>query len=81
MSERAIEVLLSHPHGDRWILLSQWIRVGPGPRPLLRPSAARLAVSEESLPLRVIPLRYRNTAFSRFLVSVGFLRNPWKNTE
>lgn len=77
MKERTVEVLVSHPHGERWVPLGEWIRVGPGPRPLLGPTAARLAGSNKGLPLRVIPLRYRNTALSRLLISVGLLRDPW----
>lgn len=71
-----VEVLLDHPHGSIWVPLEEWMRVGPGERPLLQPSAARRE-SGEALPLSVVPLRYRNTRWSRWLVATGWLERPW----
>lgn len=81
MIQGNIEILLDHPHGKQWVPLDAWICEGPGGRDLLRPSAARLAGSEQSLPLGVVPLRYRNSSLSRLLISVGLLQNPWKSHD
>ena len=75
--EDAVVLTLSHPHGDLEMGLEDWIATGPGPRPLLRPTSARRSGTGEPLPLSVVPLRYRNTRLSRFLVSLGLLERPW----
>ena len=36
-------VLVAHPFGDLWVPLEEWMRIGPGPRPLVRPTAAKNA--------------------------------------
>ena len=72
-----ILVHVRHPHGDQEIPLSEWMKAGPGERPLVRPSSARDASTGANLPMSVIPLPYRNNALSRFLIRLGFLRNPW----
>jgi hypothetical protein len=70
-------VLVAHPHGDLWVPLAEWMRIGPGPRILLRPVAAKLATTGELLPLTVIPLQYWNNYMSRALIRVGVITNPW----
>jgi hypothetical protein len=70
-------VIVSHPFGDIEITLAQWMAVGPGPRPLVRPVAARSRVSDEPLPLTVIPLRYRNDEQSRTAIRQGLVTDPW----
>src|SRR5262245_45825033 len=70
-------VLVMHPHGDLWVPLADWMRIGPGPRPLLRPAAAKHAATGELLPLAVVPLQYRNNYLSRALIHVGVMTNPW----
>lgn len=56
----------------------EWMRLGPGiHRPGIRPTEARHAVTGERLPLSVLPLRYRNTWLSNWLISMGLLENPW----
>ena len=77
MSQVAIEVLLRHPHGDLWLPLNEWIRVGPGSCSLLRPLAARLAGTGERQPLSAVPFRYRNSRVTRFFISIGLLKKPW----
>ena len=72
-------VKLDHPHGTVEIPLEEWIRVGPGELPYLKPIAVRDVDTGRPLPMRVIPLRYRNTAFSRFLIRLGFLKEPWRS--
>lgn len=72
-----IIVTISHPFGEVHVTLSEWIRRGPGPRPLVRPVAARSALSGEELPLTVIPLQYRNDERSRAMIERGEIANPW----
>lgn len=72
-----IQVVVGHPHSNLEVPLRTWMNLGPGPRPLVRPLAAIDAVSRRSLPLRVVPLRYRNSWLSRTLIRVGLLNDPW----
>jgi len=73
-----IMVVLEHPHGNVEVSLEEWISIGPGARPLVRPVEAKKKDSGESLPLSVIPLRYRNNRLSRALIALGVLNDPWK---
>jgi len=68
---------VQHPFGDLEVSLAEWIARGPGPRPLVRPVAVRSRSTGESLPLTVIPLRYRNDEESRRLIAEGVLESPW----
>lgn len=74
-----ISVILAHPWGDIEVPLEEWILSGPGERDLVRPFAAKSQITGESLPMSVIPLRYRNNLWSRFLIKLGFLSDPWKS--
>jgi hypothetical protein len=76
-----IEILILHPHGDLWVPLDEWIRNGPGPRPLLSPTAAREKDTQQSLPIEVIPMQYRNTEESRRLIEKGSLFDPWPQEQ
>ncbi|MEO3750345.1 hypothetical protein [Streptomyces sp. B6B3] len=70
-------VVLAHPHGDVEVPLADWTRTGPGPRPLVRPVAARSRATGEPLPLSVIPLPYRNDDESRRAIADGLIDDPW----
>lgn len=70
-------VTIGHPAGDIETTLADWIARGPGPRPLVRPIAARSRSTGQSLPLTVIPLRYRNDKESRALIADGTIESPW----
>ena len=70
-------VIVEHPHGMLEMPLEEWIENGPGDRNLLRPTAIRRQ-SGERLPLTTIPLKYRNNVWSRLLISVGILADPWR---
>jgi hypothetical protein len=72
-----ILVSIAHPHGELELPLAEWMRVGPGPRELVRPIAARSAATGQPLPLSVVPLAYRNDRLSRTLIRLGLLKNPW----
>ena len=72
-----IVVTVSHPYQDIEVALRDWIRMGPGPRYLVRPTAAKHRVTGVSLSLTVIPLQYRNDHESRRLIREGKLANPW----
>ncbi|WP_329256154.1 hypothetical protein OG417_15970 [Actinoallomurus sp. NBC_01490] len=73
------DVLLTidHPFGRIETTLTEWMRTGPGPREQVRPVEARRRSTGESLPLTVIPLRYRNDDESRRLISEGAIESPW----
>jgi len=72
-----IIITLDHPYGIIEVELDEWIRVGPGQREFVQPISAHQKDSMKELPLRVIPLRYRNNIISRFLIRLGILSNPW----
>jgi hypothetical protein len=74
-----IEVTIPHPFGELTVPLEEWIRVGPGPRELLQPVAARCKRTGRDLGLSAIPLRYRNNCLSRFLIRLGYLEDPWRS--
>lgn len=75
--EESVEVLLDHPQGAVWVSLEDRKQQGPGPRPLLRPVAARDRRTGTRLPLSVVPFRFCNTALTRFFVRSGWMKSPW----
>lgn len=79
---RPEDVFLVVPHNWSWdpesgMTLREWMERGPGPRPGIQPVAARHSVTGQTLSMRVVPLRYRNSALSRLLIRLGLLENPW----
>jgi hypothetical protein len=70
-------VVVRHPFGEVEVSLVEWMAAGPGPRPMVRPVAARSRLNGEPLPLTVIPLRYRNDEQSRTTIRQGILTDPW----
>ena len=72
-------VVLDHPFGRLEVSLTEWMEVGPGPRPYVRPVAAKHRVTGGPLPLSVVPLAYRNDEESRALIAAGALEDPWKS--
>jgi hypothetical protein len=76
-----IIVTIEHPFGLIEVPIAQWISTGPGPRPLVRPVAARSRSTGIPLPLSVIPLRYRNSSLSRMLIALRLTPDPWKATD
>lgn len=72
-----ILVTIAHPQGNTVVPLAEWMRTGPGERRLLQPTAAWRASTGQPLPLRVIPLRYRNNGPARLLIRAGLLTDPW----
>ncbi|MEU4196489.1 hypothetical protein AB0E69_31600 [Kribbella sp. NPDC026611] len=80
MTEHDLEdviVTIEHPFGTLEVPLTTWIRRGPGPRTLLRPTAASSRLTGEALPLDVIPFRYRNDSASRRAIAAGEIEDPW----
>jgi hypothetical protein len=73
-----IIVVLEHPFGTVETPLEKWMEDGPGPRLFVRPYAVKRSDGTR-LSMRVIPLRYRNNLFSRTLIELGVLSNPWKS--
>ena len=74
-------MLIEHPFGDLWPTLASWIERGPGARVGLRPVAARSRLTGETLPLSVIPLRYRNDAESHAAIERGDFTTPGQTTS
>lgn len=68
---------IDHPFGTVEATLAAWMATGPGQRPRVRPVAARSRSTGQSLPLTVIPLRYRNDEESRRLIEQGAIQSPW----
>ncbi len=75
--ERVI-LCLEHPQGEVRTTLAEWMVAGPGPRSALAPFAALDAGTGEALDLSLMPLRYRNSALSRWLIRLGVLKRPWR---
>ena len=72
-----VTVTVAHPFGDLDVPLLEWIRIGPGPRPLVAISAAYRTSTGEEIPLEEIPLEYHNSPESRRLQREGKLPTPW----
>ena len=53
-------VTVDHPMGTLEVPFSEWLARGPGPRPLLRPSAVRSRATGEALPLSVLGEPFRD---------------------
>jgi len=77
LSYDEIIVIISHPHGDVEVELSEWIKIGPGERPFLQPTSVKQKSTGKPMSLHIIPLKYRNNRLSRFLISLGLIENPW----
>lgn len=74
---KKIMVLIRHPHGDIEMSLKQWVRHGPS-RKYVAPIGAKCKETNNKLPMSTIPLKYRNNWFSRLLIYLGLLENPWQ---
>jgi hypothetical protein len=72
-----VEVTVAHPAGDVRVPLPEWIRVGPGPRPLTSIVAAHRISTGAEVPLAEIPAEYHNTRETRRLQREGHLPTPW----
>jgi len=68
-------VVLPHPFGDVEVPLEAWMEKGPGERKFLSPKAVKCR--GVCFPAWIIPLRYQNNLFSRALIKVGILKDPW----
>jgi len=69
-------VTVAYPWGDIEAPLSTWIKIGPGPRPLVTIGKAWRR-DGMPVPLEEIPLQYSNSAESRPLQWLGKLPTPW----
>jgi hypothetical protein len=76
----SVIVTVAHPHGDLDVALVDWIRLGPGPRALVRIVSARRRTGE-IVPLDDIPLEFHNSRESRDLQRDGLLPTPWGPPE
>jgi hypothetical protein len=72
-----ILVTVAHPFGAIEMSLDEWIRVGPGPRPLLTPISARSRMTGNPLPIDVVPIQYRNNSESFRRIADGEFDDPW----
>ncbi len=73
-----ISVSIKHPSGTVETTLQDWIERGPGSQDIAHPSRAKDLRTGESLPLNVVPLKYRNDKVSWSLIERGILGDPWK---
>lgn len=76
MDHTGIRVVIDHPFGTLEMPLADWMRQGPGPRPLLRPVRCHTA-DGTPLPLSAIPLPYRNDPESWRAILDGRCEDPW----
>jgi hypothetical protein len=72
-----IIVTVAHPWSDIEETLTQWIAIGPGPRPFVTIASARRRSTNEPVDMAEIPLEYRNNRESRRLQRLGELPAPW----
>jgi hypothetical protein len=70
-------VTVAHPFGDIETTLAEWIRRGPGLRPLLQIVAAKRESTGEPIAMDQIPLEYHNSRESRRLQRLGVRPTPW----
>jgi hypothetical protein len=70
-------VTVAHPWGDIETTLEEWIRRGPGLRPLVQIVAAKRRSTGEPISMDQIPLEYHNSRESRRLQRLGRLPTPW----
>ncbi|GAA4602729.1 hypothetical protein BJY16_004347 [Actinoplanes octamycinicus] len=70
-------VAVAHPFGNVPAPLTEWLRLGPGPRPYVEIISAWRRRTGEPVPLDEIPLEYHNSARSRRLQRLGRLPAPW----
>lgn len=73
-----LSVTICHPFEDMLLPLSEWIARGPGSRPFLHPGQLIVEATGEKISVRRLPLRYRNTTFSRLLIVLRLLDDPWR---
>jgi len=71
-----LRVVVMHPAGDILTSFESWKQHGPGERPLVQIGSV-IDKRGNDVPLRVIPLKYRNTRLSRFLIRCKLISNPW----
>ena len=72
-----VVVAIAHPFGDIAAPLTEWIAIGPGPRPFVAIVAAWRRHTGEPVPMSEIPLEYHNSPESRRLQRLGRLPTPW----
>jgi hypothetical protein len=72
-----IIVTIAHPWGDVPRPLSEWIAIGPGPRPLVEIVSAKRKDTGEPVDMAEIPLEYHNSRETRRLQRLGQLPMPW----
>ncbi|HEY3872555.1 MAG TPA: hypothetical protein VGM10_29635 [Actinocrinis sp.] len=70
-------VTVAHPWADAETTLEDWIRRGPGPRRLVRITAARRRSTGAAVPMDEIPLEFHNSPQSRALQRQGLLPCLW----
>jgi len=75
-----IVVVVAHPQQDIPVPLREWMRVGPGSRPLVRPISAYSSSTGRPFPMSVVPIRFRNNVWSRILIKMRLIDDPWKKS-
>lgn len=77
LNHEEIIIIISHNFGEVETTLENWIKFGPSSRKLLKPLKVKNKLTDKELPLKIIPLKYRNNKLSRFLIKLRFIKNPW----
>lgn len=77
LNNKEIIIVMVHNFGEIETTLEDWIKFGPGSRKLLKPHKVKDKSTGKELPLKIIPLKYRNNKLSRFLIKLGFIKNSW----
>lgn len=74
-----VKVVIDYKFTTFRIPVKQWLDEGPQGNPAIVPH--RLECDDgRHLPISQLPLPYRNTRLSRWLIKFGILTNPWPNT-
>ncbi|MFJ8039618.1 hypothetical protein ACIRBX_03770 [Kitasatospora sp. NPDC096147] len=50
-----VMVAIDHPFGECVVPLAEWLAIGPGPRPLVRPHRAWSRSTGRAVPLDLLP--------------------------
>lgn len=72
-----VVVTIAHPWGDVPAALTEWIKIGPGPRPFVQIIKAHRSSTGKPVPMHEIPLQYHNSPESRRLQRARLLPCPW----
>ena len=70
-------VTVAHPWGDVDTRLTEWVRIGPGPRTSVQIVSARWAENDNPIDMDEIPAEYHNSEETHRRQRLGELPTPW----